>query len=91
MVPGDSFELAGAFATGATQRVEQALRRVFAVEIFGYFAAEEAAGDGVRRIAAEFGAVALVIDVDEQGAGVRAIEGADGMESLRQEEALVRV
>ena len=42
-------EAAFAFGAGAPQRMEQARGRVFAFEIARYFAAEEAARDGVRR------------------------------------------
>ena len=57
--------------------MEQARGRVFALEIARDFAAEEAAGDGVDRVAAELDAAAI-FDGDEQGTAVRTVECADG-------------
>ena len=79
--PGDAFELAAAFGASASERVEEAGGVVFAFEVFGDFAAEEALGDGVVWVAFEFGGVAgLGIDLDEERAGIGTIERADGME-----------
>ncbi len=55
---------------------------ILAFEVLGYFAAQEAAGDGMAGVAAEPGTRAVFVDVDEQGAGVRAIQSADGLTDL---------
>ena len=79
-VPGDGGEIAFAFGAGAAEGVEQTVGGVFVIEVAGYFAAEEAAGDGVVGVAAETAAVILLVDIDEERAGVGAIEGADGVD-----------
>ncbi len=77
-VPGDALEAAFALGADAALGIEQAVGGVFALQVLRHFAAEEAAGDGVGRVAAQFGAVA-VFDGDQEGAGVRTIERAHGM------------
>jgi hypothetical protein len=57
--------------------MEQARRMVFAFEITGHLAAQEAARDGVLRVAAKLRPVPVFIHVNEERTGVRAIEGAD--------------
>ena len=87
-VPGDALEGFGFAAVGergfgnagaAAHRVEQAVRRVNAVEVFRDFAAEEAARDGVIGVAAKFGGAAGFVDGDEHPAGVGAVMRADSM------------
>ena len=88
-VPGDALEgfcfaavrqhgfgHAGAAAHG----IEKAVGRVDAVEIFGDFAAEEPAGDGVIRVAAKLGGAAGFVNGDEDPAGVGAVMRADSMD-----------
>ena len=52
---------------------------VFAFEVFGDFAAEEALGDGVIGVAFEAGGVASWVNLDEERAGVWTVQGADRM------------
>ena len=49
-------------------------------EIAGDFAAKKTARDRVFGVAAQTAAVALLVDVDEERAGVWTIECADGMD-----------
>ena len=89
-VPGDALEgfvLVARWASGpfgaagfAAQRIEDAVGGVDAVEILGDFAAEEALGDGLGGIAFDFDGAALLVDRDQDGAGVRAVVGADGVD-----------
>ncbi len=51
-------------------------------EVTGYFGAEEASSDRVSGIATQTAALALVVYIDEEGAGVGAIECADGVDGL---------
>jgi hypothetical protein len=60
--------------------MEETVGGVFVIEVAGDFAAEEAAGDGMVGVAAETAAVILLVDIDEERAGVGAIEGADGVD-----------
>jgi hypothetical protein len=60
--------------------VEQAIRGVLVFEVAGDFGAEESPSDRMVGVAAETAAAALCVDVDQEGTGVGAIEGADGME-----------
>jgi hypothetical protein len=71
-----SFGDAGATAHG----VEETVGRVDAVEVFRYFTAEKAAGDGMVGVAAEFGRLSGLVDGDEDSTGVGAVVGADGMD-----------
>ena len=70
-----------AFGAGAFLRIEQAVGRIFALQILRDFSTEEATGDGMIGIAAQSGGAAI-FDVDEQAAGVGAIESADGVLNL---------
>jgi hypothetical protein len=79
-IPGDAGEMSFSFGACAAERVEETAGRVFVFEIAGYFGAEKAARDGMSGIASETAAVILLVDIDEQRAGVGAIEGADGMD-----------
>jgi len=63
--PGDATELAAAFGANAGERVEEAVWVVFAVEVFGDFAAEETLSDGVIGVAFEAGGVSGFVDLDE--------------------------
>lgn len=66
---------------GATAHgVEQAIGRINAVKIFGDFAAEKSAGDGVIGVALDSGSASCVVDRDQHSAGVRTIVGADGVD-----------
>jgi hypothetical protein len=56
-------EAAVAFGAAAFLGIEQAVGRIFALQVLGDFAAEESAGDGMIGIAAQFGGAA-VFDVD---------------------------
>jgi hypothetical protein len=79
-VPGNAGETAFAFCADAAEGVQKAIGRVFVFEVAGYFGAEEASGDGMGGVASEAAAVTLFIDIDEEGAGVGAIEGEDGVD-----------
>ena len=59
--------------------MEEPVRRVFAIEIAGYFAAEKSACDRVPGVASELRAAAGLIDINKERAGVRAVERANGM------------
>ena len=77
-VPGDAFEAAFALGADAPLRIEQAIGVILALEIPGDFAAEKSARDRMRRVATQLRA-ASVIDINEQRAGVGAIERAHGV------------
>ena len=66
--------------------MEEARGRVLALQIARYFTAEETAGDRVRRITAQLrsaaGPVHIGRDVDQERAGVRTVESADGVAGL---------
>jgi hypothetical protein len=62
----------------------EALRGVFAVQITSDFSAKEAACDRMGGVAAKLRTAALLIDIDEERAAVRAVESADGMADLGQ-------
>jgi hypothetical protein len=64
----------------AAHRVEEAIRRIDAVEVLRYFAAEEAAGDGMRWVATQTGGASGVVNGDEDPAGVGAVEGTYGVD-----------
>jgi len=64
----------------AAERIEDAIGGVNAVEILGDFAAEEALRDGLGGIAFDFDGAALLVDSDQDCAGVGAVEGADGVD-----------
>ena len=68
----------------ATEGVEDAVGGVDAVEIFGDFAAEEALGDGLGGIAFDFDGAALLVDRDQDCAGVGAVVGADGVDDAER-------
>lgn len=53
-VPTDAFKTAFAFAANAPLRIEQAQRRIFALQILRHFAAQEAPRHRMRRVAAQF-------------------------------------
>jgi hypothetical protein len=59
--------------------MKQASRSVLAFEISGHFSAEKATRDWVRGIAPESGALASLIDVNEERTSVGTVESADGM------------
>jgi hypothetical protein len=65
-------------------RVEDAVGGVDAVEILGNFAAEKALRDGLRGIAFDFDGAALLVDRDQDGAGVGAVVGADGVDDAER-------
>ena len=75
-------------APDAPLRIEQAVGRVFALQIAGDFAAQKSARDGMLGIAAQAGAFA-VLDVDQQGAGVGTIERADGMADVGRQAKII--
>ena len=77
-VPGDAGEAAFALGAGTLHGVEEAIGVVFALKVLGDLGAEEAASDRVIRVTAHAFAFA-VFDGDEDGAGIRAIESADGV------------
>src|SRR5512141_1077347 len=52
-VPGDACETAFAFGADALLRIEQALGRVFALQILRDFTAQESAGDGMAGVPAQ--------------------------------------
>lgn len=56
---------------------------ILALEIASHLGAEKSAGDGVITVAAQSGGTAGIVDVDEDGAGVGAIESADGFTGER--------
>src|SRR6202158_1675975 len=62
----------------ASHRIQLPIRRVNAVQILGDFGAKESAGNGMLRIALNFGSAA-VFDSDQNAAGVRAIVRAGGV------------
>ena len=62
----------------ASHRIQHPIRRVNAVQILGDFGAKESAGNGMLRIALNFGSAA-VFDSDQNAAGVRAIVRAGGV------------
>ncbi len=78
LVPGDAFEAAFALGADAPLRIEQAVGMILALEVVRHFAAQESARDRMRRVAAQLRAAA-VFDIDQQGAGVGAIERAHGV------------
>src|ERR1017187_8055022 len=80
-VPGDAREAAFAFGADALLRIEQAAGRVFALQILRDLPAQEPARDGMGGISAQMRGAA-VLNVYEQGTGVRAIERADGAPDL---------
>jgi hypothetical protein len=61
--------------------IEQAVRRVFALQILRDFAAQEPARDGMGWIAAQASGAA-VLNMDQEGTGVGAIERTDGVADL---------
>lgn len=63
----------------AAQREENAVGGVDAVEIFGDFSAQKTLRDGLRWVAFDFNGAALLIDRDQDRAGVGAVVGADGV------------
>ncbi len=79
-VPGNAGEATFAFCSDAAEGVEEAIRGIFVFEVAGYFGAEKTSGDRVGGIASEATAVAVFIDIDEERAGVGAIEGTDGVD-----------
>ena len=78
LVPGDALEAAFAFGADAPLGIEQAVGRVFALEVLRHFAAQKAARDGMVGIAAQPGG-AVVFHGDQEGAAVRAVQRAHGM------------
>jgi hypothetical protein len=80
-IPGNAFELSAAFGSCSLERVKQPIEVILAVQILGHFATKEAAGDRVIGVAAQTSSAALFVYVNEQGTGIWAIEGADGMAS----------
>ena len=80
VVPGDAGEAAFALRAGATERVKKAVGRVLVFEIAGYFGTEETLGNGVGWVATEATAAAGIVDVNQERAGVGAIESADGVD-----------
>jgi len=89
-IPGDTREAALAFGANAPQRIQKPLGRIFTLQIAGDFAAQKSAGYGMRGIAAKPGTFAI-FDIDEQGAGVRAIERADGMADLGGQAKIIAI
>ena len=66
----------------AAHGVEKTIRRVDAVEIFGYFAAEKSLGDGIVRVTLHARCPPGVVDGNEDATGVGAIMRADGVDCL---------
>ena len=89
-IPGDAREAAFAFGAGALLRIEQAVGRIFALQILRDFAAQEPARDGMGGVAAQAGGAA-VFHVDQQGAGVGAIERADGVPNLHTSRITIKL
>ena len=57
--------------------MKQPVGMIFTFQIFGYFAAKKAAGHGMLRVAGDFGGAARGIDINDDRAGVGAIQCAD--------------
>src|SRR4029077_1316280 len=72
-VPGNALESSLAFGADALLRIKQAVGRVLAIQIPRHLAAQESARDRMIGIAAQTGG-ASVVDIDQQRAGVWAIE-----------------
>src|SRR6266481_4350454 len=62
-----------------SHRIQDPIRRVHAVQIFGDFGTKESAGNGMLRIALNFGGAAI-FNGDEDAAGVRAVVRAGGVD-----------
>ncbi len=77
-VPSDARELALAFRASAAQRMQQTVWMIFALEIFGDFAAKKTARNGMIGVAGDLGGVAGRIYIKDHRAGVGAIEGTNG-------------
>src|SRR6266852_162814 len=63
-----------------SHRIKHPVRRVYAVQILGDFGTKESAGNGMLRIALNFGGAA-VFDGDQDSAGVRAVVRAGSMDN----------
>src|SRR5271165_4281494 len=80
-IPTDALKPSFAFSADPFLRIEQAVGRILAVQVPGHFAAQEAAGYGMIRVAAEMAALPL-FHVDEQGTAVRTVESANGVTNV---------
>lgn len=82
-LPGDAGEATLAFRADALLRVEEPFGGVLAIEVARDLAAEETAGNRVLRVAAKSRPVSR-FDVDQERAGIRAVQCTDGMARFGQ-------
>lgn len=89
LIPGDPRELPLSFGPGTLLGIEQAVRRILAIQVFRDLGAEEAAGDRVVGIAAKPGGPA-VLDRHQDGASVRTVQSAGGVNNLLRHDFSIR-
>ncbi len=68
----------------STERVENPIRRVDAIKIFGYLAAQKTLRHRLGRIALDFDRASLLVYLHQHGAGVRAIVRTDRVHDAKR-------
>ena len=82
LVPSDPLEAALALGPDSSQGVQQPIRAVDPVQIPGHFLAEEPTSEGMLGISPQILGNALA-DSNDHATGVRAVEGAHGLDPRR--------